>query len=63
MRVKSRGQGIQLGELQEQWETARRAAVVTERALERAQDARDKAQAAAADAGAALKQATRAVLG
>ncbi len=54
---------LDLGELQSQFEMTRKAAVAAEKVLKRAQDARDAAKSAFAQAEVALKDGTRAVLG
>lgn len=54
---------INLGRLQTQFETTARAAKAAERALKRAQEARDTSRAQAVAAETALRDATRTVLG
>lgn len=58
-----KAQAIDLGRLQAEFETRQREWHATERALARAQEARDMARSKAQSADNALRDATRTVLG
>ena len=60
---KNNSESIDLGRLQASFESANKKALADERALKRAQDARDSSRVAAAQAEGALRDGTRAVLG
>lgn len=60
---KERSPSINLGEIQTTFVVSKRALAASEQVLKRAQDARDKARAGFSAAEAALRDATRALLG
>lgn len=61
--MKVKAKGVDLGQLQEQFEQLTRAWQLSERALARAQETRDRDREAARMADTALRDATRTVLG
>lgn len=63
MAKKQKAQGIDLGELQQTFQSTQRAWQAAERALARAQETRDGAKMAALAADGQLKEAVRSVVG